>query len=182
MITITELKSFLDITLADYDDALNLIIGGVESFVKNYCHNILNLQTGINEVFDDTDIASNSIFLANRVNIANVVLSYNSGSAGSPVWTLETTDNYLTYEKEGRIELISARAGKRIYQAVYDAGFSANNVPDDLKLAVLKLASANFNKRKSEGQASENAEGYGVNFNNSLSDEIKRLLVHYKSL
>ncbi len=182
MITIIELKSFLDITTTDYDDALNLIISGVETFVESYCRNILNLQTGIIDIFDSDEIATDSLLLSNRVNIANVVLSFNSGTPANPVWTAVDPSEYIVYEKEGRIDLNSMRSGKKVYQVKYDAGFSPTTAPTDLKLAVLKIASANFNKRKSEGQKSESAEGYGVDFANSLTDEIKKMLVHYKSL
>jgi len=48
-------------------------------------------------------------------------------------------------------------------------------------MACLKLASANYNKRKSEGESSEGLDGANVNFAGSITDEIKSILAKYKS-
>lgn len=181
MITKTEFKNFIDLNNTNYDDAIDLIIAGVKKFLTNYCSNVLEQDTSIEQIFDDEDVLDYDLILDNRINVSSVVLYYNSGTEYVPVWTAEDTNNYLVYNNEGIITLDSVRSGRKIYKAVYSAGYSANSFPDDLKLATLKICSAVFNKRKSEGQGSESAEGYSVNFTDFLNSEVKNLLSPYKN-
>jgi hypothetical protein len=177
-----EFKTFVDETTTEYDNVIDQIISGVAKFVKGYCGNVLEAETDIVEIFDEEDIDTDEIFLANRVNISNIKLYYNSGTSYDPEWTEEDTDKYVSYSEKGKITLLSIRTGRKIYKVTYDAGYEYLSMPDDLKLGALKIASASFNQRKSEGQSAESAEGYSVNFQSSLTDDVKQLLSPYKSL
>ena len=102
-----------------------------------------------------------------------------------PVWVVEDRADYIERLDEGIIKLDSVRAGEKNYKVVYTAGFTLTgesaNVPDDLKLGCLKLASAFFNKSKSEGQGSEGLDGASISFTKSITPEIKELIGNYCS-
>lgn len=180
MITRTELKTFLDINSTDYDSVLDIIIDGVKKQAENYCKNVLIENTACEEIIDIEEVmeADGFISLKNRVNLSNIKVYYNDGTDSVPVWKLEDTDDYVANAKQGTIETNIHTATK----ITYTAGYKAADIPDDLKLACLKLASAYFNKRKSEGQSSEGADGANVTFADSMSSEIKGLLQPYKSI
>lgn len=184
MIKKAEFKKFIDLTLTTYDDAIDLIIAGVNKFVEGYCHN--QLQTGsVTEYFDDEDIDEDgNLMLDNRVNLSALKLYKNTGTEFVPVWTEVATTEYVPYLDEGRISIDVAGAllsGRKAWKVTYIAGYDVEDAPDDLKLACLKLASAVYNKRKSEGESSEGLDGANVSFAGSMTDEIKSMLAKYKS-
>ena len=188
MITKAELKTFLGITLDSYDSVIEQIIKGVESMVEGYCDNVLN-EKEITEYFSSDEILDNDqeIFLGNRVNVSGLKLYYNAGSESSPTWTEESRAAYIEFLEEGRLVLNKVRSisnigsGGREYKAVYTAGFKDADVPENLKLACLKISSAILNKRKAEGLGSESLEGQSVDFVSAMSEEVKLLLAKYKS-
>jgi len=188
MITKAEFKNFIDLTSTAYDNAIDLIVAGVNKFVEGYCQN--KLQAGeVTEYFNGDDIIEegDQIFLNNRVNLLGVAVYYNSGTEGTPVWVAEDRDNYALLSNEGIIKLnftrenLGVQSGYNNYKVVYTAGYVVANAPADLKLACLKLASAVYNKRKSEGESSEGLDGANVNFATALTDEVKAMLAPYKS-
>lgn len=193
MITKTEFKSFIDLTSTAYDSAIDLIVAGVNKFVEGYCQN--KLQAGeVTEYFNGDDIIEegDQIFLTNRVNLSGVAVYYNSGTEASPSWVAEDRDNYALLSNEGIIKLnftrenLGVQSGYNNYKVVYTAGYTLSgdsaDVPSDLKLACLKLASGVYNKRKSEGESSEGLDGANVNFAGSMTEEIKMILNKYKSV
>lgn len=189
MIIKAEFKNFIDLTSTVYDNKIDLIVAGVNSFVQKYCANIL-IKEAVTEYFDSDEILNDesNIYLTNRVNIADLVISYNTGTESVPVWVEEARANYVPYLKEGRIKLDTVRDGERNYKVVYNAGYDleetdedVEDVPDDLKLGCLKLAGAFYNKSKSEGESSEGLDGASVNFAGSLTPEIKSLLSNYRT-
>lgn len=186
MITKSEFKSFIDLTKDTYDDAIDLIIAGVNDFVEGFCNNKLS-QSDVVDYFDSSEVDDEgNLYLSNRINITDFALYYNSGTDTAPEWTeIEASGGYITYFDEGIIRLESIRSGYKEYKASYKAGYVLSgegaNVPDDLKLACLKLASAEYNKRRSGGSSSESNEGASVSFSASLSSDIKEILSRYKS-
>ena len=188
MIEVAEFKKFIDLTLTNYDLAIAQIVAGVNKFVEGYCNNVL-LTADVTEYFNSDDIEEDGecIYLKTRINVSDVKVYYNHGTEAVPSWVLEERANYAEQLDEGRIQLNFARSvdsiqsGMKNYKVEYKAGFTYANAPADLKLACLKLASAIFNKRKSEGESSEGLDGANVNFSGSMTDEIKSMLAKYKS-
>lgn len=184
MINKAEFKKFIDLTLTTYDDAIDLIVAGVNKFVEGYCKN--QLQTGsVEEFFDDEDVDEDgNLLLSNRVNITGLKLYKNTGTEFVPEWTEVPSTEFVPYLLEGRISIDVAGtmlSGRKAWRATYTAGYAVDDAPDDLKLACLKLASAVYNKRKSEGESSEGLDGANVSFAGSMTDEIKSMLAKYKS-
>jgi len=185
MITKDEFKTFVGITLNNYDNVIDQVIAGAKKFIESHCNNVL-IETSLTEYFssDEAIENNNDIFLQTRINISDLKVYYNSGTESVPTWVEEERANYQTYLEEGRIALKSVRGsdlGGFGYKVTYKAGYTSLTMPEDLKLACLKLSSAIFNKRKAEGLSSESLEGASVNFAGSMSDEIKLLLNKYKS-
>lgn len=184
MITSTEFKSFIDLASSSYDTKIALIVAGVNKFIQNYCCNQL-VSGEVTEYFDGDEVVDYELFLENRINLSSVVVSYNTGTESVPVWVVEDRADYIERLDEGIIKLDSVRAGEKNYKVVYTAGFTLTgesaNVPDDLKLGCLKLASAFFNKSKSEGQGSEGLDGASISFTKSITPEIKELIGNYCS-
>ncbi len=184
MITKDEFKTFIDLTSSIYDNAIDKIVAGVNAFVEAYCRN--KLQTGsVEEYFDDEDITDEGdLILSNRVNLSALKLYKNTGTEFVPVWTEVATTEFVPYLDEGRLSIDVAGAlqsGRKAWKVTYTAGYAVASAPADLKMACLKLASAVYNKRKSEGESSEGLDGANVNFAGSITDEIKSMLSKYKS-
>lgn len=184
MIDATEFKKFIDLTLTDYDNAIAQIVVGVNSFVEAYCKNKL-ITGGVEEFFDDADIDDEgNLMLSNRINLSSLKLFKNTGTEFVPVWTEVDATSFVPYLDEGRLSIDVAgvlQSGRKAWKVTYTAGYAVAQAPADLKLACLKLASAIYNKRKSEGESSEGLEGANVNFADSMSSEIKSILAKYKS-
>lgn len=185
MITKTELKTFLGITLNNYDSVIDQIILGVEKYIESYCNNIID-ETSVTDYVSAESIIDNdnAIYLSNRLNLAELKVYKNTGTEKTPVWDEIDRDDYNLYSTQGKIVLKSvtdSSLGEFGYKVSYKAGFKVADVPDDIKLACMKLASAILNKRKAEGLSAESLEGQSVTFANSMSDEIKGLLNKYKS-
>ena len=184
MIEVAEFKKFIDLTLTTYDLAIAQIVAGVNAYVEGYCKN--KLYTGeVTEFFDDEDVDDEgNLMLGNRVNLSGLKLYKNTGTEFVPDWTEVATTEYVDYLDEGRLSLDVAgtlASGRKAWKVFYTAGYAYVDAPADLKLACLKLSSAVYNKRKSEGESSEGLDGANVNFAGSMTEEIKGMLAKYKS-
>lgn len=184
MITNAELKTFIGLTINNYDNAISQLVAGVNSFVEAYCNN--KLQTGsITEYFDDEDIDDDgNLYLRNRVNLSGLKLYRNTGTEFVPGWIEVPTTEFVAYLDEGRLSIdvaVALGSGRMAWKVTYTAGYATGSEPADLKLACLKLAGAVYNKRKAEGESSESLEGASVNFAGSMTEEIKMMLSKYKS-
>lgn len=188
MITKAEFKTFIDINVTDYDSKIELIVAGVNAYVQKYCSNIL-IKEEVEEFFDGDEIEDDDcqIFLSNRANVADLVLSKNTGTESVPVWEVMPRDSYVPKLKEGLIKLDTVASGDKKYKAVYNAGYTLvaegeeeADVPEDLKMGCLKLAGGYYNKSESEASSSEALDGASVSFAGSMNQEIKDLFSNYR--
>jgi hypothetical protein len=186
LISVQNFKDYIKYDKTTYDDEIEVIINSVELFIAQYCNNVIGYKEVI-EYFDGNEIKNNTIFLSNRLNLSG--LKIEKFNTSNYTWE-EVVDvygsNYYFYENEGRILVRSVEGGYRNYKITYTAGYDtsvySNNLPSDLRLAILKLVGNFWNKRRSDGLVSESLDGASINFKSDMDLEVKSILDKYKNI
>lgn len=176
----SDYKIYTDIEDDEHDDLIEILIKASEAWIANYCQNHIEKPGGnecIIEHFNGGDLKEN-IYLANTLNIANLTLKELKGGE----WVSIPENDYELHVKEGRIELAKAVDGKNNYRVEYKAGFDKSDIPEDLKLTILLLANALWNKRKSGGIGSESFAEISINWDRIITKEMKLFLDCYKKI
>ncbi len=153
---------------------IGLLISGAVKWVEIMVNNIID-EIQIKEYFDGDEIVD-GVYLSNNLNLQNLVMEYESHGN----WITILDSNYVFHDDEGLVNLDSVRYGDRNYRATCKAGFTNKNIPDDLKLAILKIIGKLWNKRKSDGIVSENLGDASVSWQKYLSPDIAGMLSRYK--
>jgi len=176
LVSLENIKVYLALDTTTYDDLLTLLEESSEAFVESYCNNKL-ATTDITEYFDGTDSQIDDIFfINNNINVSDLLFYEYDGTT----WNLVDSDDYTFDDKGGYLYYDkSALAGNRNYKASYTCGYTTG-IPNDLRLAILKLVGKYYNKHKSDGISEEALDGAKVIFEKFLSDDIKIILDKYK--
>lgn len=169
-----DFKTYIGLNTNDFDDTIGLLISGAVKWVEVMVNNIID-EIEIKDYFDGDEIVDGA-YLSNNINLQNLVMEYESDNG----WITISDSNYIFYDDEGLVKLDSVQYGDRNYRATYKAGFTSKNIPDDLKLAILKIVGKLWNKRKSDGIASENLGDASVSWEKYLSPDIAGMLSKYK--
>jgi hypothetical protein len=145
MITVDELKQFLFITTADYDNQLPNIIQMAESWVRNYCGRQFDYGT-----YTETLTPSGSYVYPTETPIDTVssVVGYADGLFASGV----NVEGYIVRTDE--IYSYAFNAYPRV-EVTYNGGYTT--IPKPVHDAILMLAGQIFDNRfnyKSESKAS----------------------------
>lgn len=184
LLTKEDFKSYINYSKDTFDNEIDVLIAGAESFIARYCNNVIEQET-ISEIFDGDDISSETgnIFLSNNLNLSNVVISkWNSQTTTWDAIVDVYGSQYYLYDKEGRIALNSVTSGKKNYKVDYKAGYLNtiyDPMPSDLKIAILKITNKYWNKRRSDGIQSESLDSSNLSYDQFLSDDIKLILDKY---
>ncbi len=161
LITLSDLKTFLDIT-SDYDNVLNIIIPGVSLFIERYIGRTVAEATYTNEYYDGS--GNKSIILNNFPVSAVSSLQERQIAENSDSWETLDSEDYYIDETTGVITKVYGifSSGKQKYRVTYTAG---ETVPADLQLAAMKMARSEFYKRKTAGDVtSERLKNYQVSY------------------
>lgn len=184
LLSINDFKNYINYTKDTFDSEIEVLLKGAEAFVKKYCNNIIE-QTTVSEVFDGDDIKGD-IYLKNNLNLTNVkVYKWDSVTLNwSEIVNVYGSEYYL-YADEGRITLNTILSGKRNYKVDYTVGYlntiyETNTMPDDLRIAILKITNKYWNKRRSDGLQIESLDSASLHYDDFMSDDIKMILGKYK--
>lgn len=180
MITKDDFKNYRNITSADDDTKITLIVNAVKEFVKSYVGRAIEQET-VTEYFDGDDI-NGTIFLSNLPLISLTSIQFNQGTYSSPDWQDFDADDYQYDMEIGEILIDKMYSGRRNIKVVYVAGYITANIPNSLKVAALKLCSKIYDKGESEGFSNEEVAGASIQWGKFLSDDIKALLDAAKRL
>lgn len=183
LLTVSDFKTYINYSKDTFDTEIEVLIKGAESFIAKYCNNTIE-QASVEEVFDGDEI-TDSIFLKNNLDLTGITI-YKWDTTNN-VWS-EIVDvygsEYYVYTEEGRIDLNSILSGKRNYKVSYTAGYVntiyTSTLPNDLKIAILKLTNKYWNKRRSDGLSNESLDTASLTYDEFMSNDIKLILDKYK--
>lgn len=171
IISIDEFKTYFGIETDDDDEAIELILSGAIGWVESMCSNKLE-EIQCVELFDGE---SEEIFLENTINITEVKVEQFTESS----WAELDSSMYRVYVAEGMVRINNLVYGELNYRVSYKAGYK-DSVPEDLRLAILKLVGRLWNKRKSDGVKNENLGDAGVAWEEYLNDEVAKVFGKYR--
>lgn len=184
-VTLANVKLYLGISTTTDDELLEILINQATDTVEAYLGLTVLLTTYTNEVYDGG--GTNELFLKNYpVDTTSVTLQYrNTTVTNNDSWSTVTTTDYFIYGGEGYIWKNTPFIDlPQHYRATYDAGWASGSVPDDLKLAVMKLVSGLYNRMRAEGKKSEKLGEYAVSWMDEevLDKGIELLLAPYRRM
>jgi len=198
--TLARAKSFLEISGGSKDDVLSILINQVTGSIEQYLKRKLLSQTYTNEVYDGP--GGDTLVLRQFPVTTFTQLQVNVSGDSSADWQTIDSARYFSYE-DGRVTLNVAIPGfldgrdgyftkaPKKYRATYVAGFlidfdNENNpvlhtLPQELEYACLKMLSAVFNSRKSEGLQSIKVGDISMTFKKAVmgDQEVKDILGKY---
>lgn len=184
LLSISDFKNYIGYSKDTFDTEIEVLLKGAEAFVKRYCNNIIE-QTQVSEIFDGDDITGD-IYLKNNLDLKDVkVYKWDSVAQNWDEIVDVYGSEYYVYADEGRISLNTILSGKRNYKVDYKAGYlnniyETNTMPDDLRIAILKVTNKYWNKRRSDGLTSESLDSASLNYDEFMSSDIKAILGKYK--
>ncbi|MEI8360949.1 MAG: phage head-tail connector protein [bacterium] len=172
IITVDDFKTYAGIDTDDDDEAIELILPGVIAWSEAFCSNSIKAKEFV-EIFDGN---SDDLFLENTTNIKNIkVDQYRNGG-----WVELEEWEYVAFIEGGMVMLQARVDGYRNYRVTYTAGFEAENLPLDLKLAILKIMGKIWNKRKSDGIQNEKFADAQIIWEEDLSDPAFKVILKYR--
>lgn len=171
IVSIDEFKTYIGIEADDDDEAIELILSGAISWCESICSNRLEQKEFV-EYFDGAD---QELFLDNTLNISDVIVEQFMDSG----WTALDASKFVVYAEEGLVKLQDVVEGDLNYRVTYKSGYK-DEVPNDLKLIILKITGKLWNKRKSDGVKDEKLGDAEVAWENFLTDDVVAVLHKYR--
>jgi hypothetical protein len=109
-------------------------------------------------------------------------VSIASGDLNALTWTAFDPKSEYSFDPDtGDLYLAFAIArGVQNIKVVYKGGYTT--APYDLRLACQRLVAKEYNKRKSQGAASESIGGASISWEDDLTPDLKRTLDGYKRI
>jgi hypothetical protein len=176
IINTEDFKTYISLNSNDFDDTIALLIKGAIKWAETMINNKIEEQEVVEDFYAD-DIIDSTIFLSNTLNLRDLVMTY---SGGDEVWHDFPDGSYKLVKDEGIVVFDFVEYGHWIDRATYKAGFTNKTLPDDLKLAILKIVGKLWNQRKSDGIKNENLGDAGITWSDFLSPDIAMILSKYK--
>ncbi len=174
MITVEEFKNYISLNTNDYDSVIAVLISSVVSWIEVMVNN--KIKQGTFEEYFDGDEIESGMYLQYNLNLKDLTVQYESNGS----WVTLPDTEYLFYTDQGVVKLKSVRYGEMNYKVNYKAGFTDQDVPDNLKLAIMKLVGKLWNQRKSDGVKTESLGDASISWEQYLTDEITSILSGYK--
>lgn len=146
MTMLADLKTYLSIIDASFDSLLTMILEAEKVKADDYLGiKYFDVTAGKTEKFD----GFRSIFALGYANVSSVAVEIVTAD------TVETidTDVYVVSEERGLVKIRSGelQAGKNAVEITFAGGYGDDNVPKDMRFAVIKQASYEFRRRKDAG-------------------------------
>ncbi len=191
--TVAELKTYLGITVTDFDTVLENLLNQSAKMIENYLgRRVIDDVQDITEIQDgDPDNEGQFIIYVDSWPInAFTSLAFNTGTPSTPIWTVENVDNYTRDDEAGALYLADSfdplnkpiPRGRQNVRIIYQGGYvnDTTNMPDDLIMALNKTAAKVFQKRKSDGIDNESVARTKITWKFELEPEVKQILDSYR--
>jgi len=170
LVTLAEVKEYMGITGTDYDDLLESLISRMSRFVETYCQRSF-AEAERTEYYDGTEYNDGTL-IVNNWPISSVAELFDNPDRTFAAESEIVAADYVVYEDSGIVQILidntteylsgatmghssGFQVGRQSIKIKYTAGYSAANMPEDLKGAVIELVSRKFNVRGQEGIKSE---------------------------
>lgn len=182
LITIDEVKAYLNISSGNQDDMFNLLIPKISEYVKTYCGR--TLIDYFNTIKEEIYNGGMPNIYVEEVPIRDVLLlSYSSDYGQTYTDLVPFTDYYFDKENDCIAPINACQFPKSPngYKVNYRGGYP--NVPEDLKLAVMDLVSYYMKSDmavKSTRAAGSNTTQIEYVMNATLPSHIRRVLDQYR--
>lgn len=163
-VTITDVKSYLQISHNAQDVILNIAIAGVEEWIETYCGISLTPKTNLLEYMD-----GGTKYLYVSCNPLVQVNSVKSTLGG------ETFNFFINNNAIMQTNLAKWPFGDSNILVNYDAGYAdINSVPSGIKIAAYQLLHRWYSNRS--GVTSQSIEGFRMNFAEIADSDIVKLI------
>lgn len=165
-------KTYLGITVTTWDAILDVLVTQASKAIERYCYRVF-AAASYTEYYN----GNNNQRLCLRQYPVNSITSIHDDTDRefAAVDLIATTD--YTFDTNSGIvyfDGVTLTKGLRNIKVVYNAGYST--IPEDLVLACYKLIGGAFNKRKSDGQASDALGNVSFSYETIFSPEVEMLL------
>ena len=195
--SVSDLKVYLGITVSTFDtvleDLLNQSADAIERFLGR---DVKDLGSDITE-FHDGDDGTNkdTLYLRNFPVNALTSVSFRTGAIGSPTFVAFNANDFVRDDETGTFFFGTGFRGlggqlpdgRQNIRVIYQGGYTSGNVPNDLVLALNKMASAQFTQRKSQGIDTEKVGSISVKWSSAIGSsllasggDVAQLLIPYK--
>lgn len=176
-INISKIKSYLDITVTDFDTLLTALVASVGAFIEGYCGRKFDSD-------DYTEIYSGDggrfLYLKNYPVSVVTKIEYRNGSNSSPDWQELSADDYHLLDSRTIAKETKFINGFNNYRVTYTGGYE--ELPADLEQVATELVAKKFNGRKSDGISDESAESASLTWSRGLTEEQKIVLKRFKKV
>jgi hypothetical protein len=177
--TVAKVKTYLGISVSTDDTLLERLINFATDFIEEYCQRRF-FKTIYEEIYDGDGF--DGVLYLNQYPVTEIIkIEQNDGTTDNPNWTrLNEGEDYEKYLNEGKIYFYNQVKGKRNYKITYEAGYTI--IPHDLEGLCQRLVGRLYEKRQSEGHASEGLGPVNITWGKFIDDEDRLILERYKKV
>ena len=174
--TVSKFKSYAGITSSTWDAMLAELVTYVSADVEGACERTF-ASASYTEYYDGK--WQRSLSLKNYPIISITSINDDTGRTFASSSDITSTD-YTFDADNGIVSFIYYRPsrGTKSLKVVYTAGYTT--IPKDLELLVLRRIGSIFNRRKSDGSASESLGNYSTSYITEWTAEEKAILARYR--
>lgn len=184
--SLSDVKSFLGISVSTYDSLLEILIDSVTDWIESECGGRRFKDEGadIEEVYDgDFDSTGRRKIFLRRYPVNEIDetqgIEFNLGTQGTPSWTKQSREDWTLIPDRGEIVFDAPLIqGKQNIRLSYQGGFTT--IPNDLRLACIKMVAKEFDKRNSQGATQESVGGGSVTWNENIDPSAIKLFQKYR--
>jgi len=185
IITNADVKSFLNISVTDDDTLIDDIITRIEAYIQNvYCQRKFEAQD-LTEYYDGD---GTDTLLLDNYPIVSITSIHDDPDREYNSDDLIDSDDIIIYPGKGIIVLDgttfdkSKKNIKVVYRAGYGDGEDEIAMPNDLKMAFIKLAASEYLKSKAKINVIEGEDEQTVDKPGRLSKEAYEIFDKYRRI
>jgi len=174
IVTVSDMKDYLDITSTDYDDLLSSLVDSVTEYIEGYCHRSFSAISTHIQWWSIEDGVTDTV-RCEYVPIVNFIQLSDDGD-------VIDSDDYYVDLASGLVRLIDGTyftKGVATVCASYTHGYSSP--PDDIELAAKMMVASIFYRRKSHGLISAKLGDFSYKVvPEAVPPEVKSILSRYR--
>lgn len=172
-ITLDEIKDYLGITGSTHDTLLTALANAATDFIEKYTQRRITTQTVSNELHSGDQ--STKILVKHYPIDSEETITLEE--ADEPIsntdnWTTISSEKYFIDHTKGIITTnFNLTKGINNYRVSYTSGWSAANIPYDIRWAGWDLVAKMFNLRKAAGFSAQSLGDLSVTFHRQIDSD-----------
>ena len=158
LITSKDVRNVLTEVDTNDDELLALLIEYAQGMADRYCNRVFEkASSDVTRYFDGG--GEDSLFVQ-RYPIVNITSLYDDPDRDYTEDTKISSDDYIIYKEDGKVRLDNSvfNDSEKNVKLVYNGGYTAANLPKDLKLALIFLTTSIYVAAKGSVNAVEGGE------------------------